>query len=151
MYQKYIRHFSNAKENNLPGIILLIDFEKAFDSISFKFIIAALEIFHFGENFKTWITIGMEKGTSFTAVTVINGNISTPFEIQRDCRQGDPISGYLLILAVEILALMLKMVKLSLIQQKKCVNHLYDIYADDLTIYLQRHSYNEKKNLKNIC
>ena len=75
---------------------MLIDFEKAFYSVSFKFIIAALEIFDFGENFKTWITIllGMEKGTSFNAVTVINGNISTPFEIQRGCRQGDPISGY---------------------------------------------------------
>ena len=50
----------------------------------------------------------MEKGKSFRVVTVINENISTPFEIQRGCRQGDPISGYLLILAIEILALMLK-------------------------------------------
>ena len=41
--------FSNAKENNLLGIILLI--EKAFDSASFEFIIATLEIFDFGENF----------------------------------------------------------------------------------------------------
>ena len=56
--------FSKAKENNLPGIILLIDFEKAFDSVSFEFILMALDIFDFGENFKTWITIllGMEEG-----------------------------------------------------------------------------------------
>ena len=31
--------FTQAKENNLPGIILLIDFEKAFDSVSFEFIL----------------------------------------------------------------------------------------------------------------
>ena len=50
----------------------------------------------------------MEPGKNFNAVTVINGNISKPFEIQRGCRQGDPIAGYLFILAIEILALMLK-------------------------------------------
>ena len=37
--------FTHVKENNLPGIILLIDFEKAFDSVSFEFIITTLEIF----------------------------------------------------------------------------------------------------------
>ena len=47
--------FTHAKENNLPGIILLIDFEKAFNSESFEFILTTLEIFDFGENFKTWI------------------------------------------------------------------------------------------------
>ena len=82
--------FSNAKENNLPGMILLIDFEKAFDSVSFDFILATLDIFDFGENLKTWITIilGMEEGKKFNAVTIINRNISTLFEIQRGCRQG---------------------------------------------------------------
>ena len=90
--------FSNAKENNLPGIILLIDFEKAFDSVSFDFILATLDIFGFGETFKTWIKIilGMEEGKKFNSVTIINGNISTPSEIQRGCLQGDPISGYFL-------------------------------------------------------
>ena len=33
---------------------------------------------------------------------------------------------------------------------KNGVSHLFDTYADDLTIYLQRHSYNEKKNLENV-
>ena len=120
--------FSYAKENNLPGIILLIDFEKAFDSVSFEFIITTLEIFYFGENFKTWITIllGMEKGKSFNAMTVINGNISTPFEIQRGCRHGDPISGYLFILTIEILTLMLKNSKIRPYTTKNGVSHLFD-------------------------
>ena len=144
--------FSNAKENNLPGIILLIDFEKTFDSVSFDFILATLDIFDFGENFKTWITIilGMEEGKKFNAVTIMNGNISTPFEIQQGCRQGDPISGYLFILTIEILALLLKNSKIEAYKTKNGVEHLFDIYADDLTIYLQRHPYNEKRNLDNI-
>ena len=78
-----------------------------FDSVTFEFILTTLDIFNFGENFKTWITIllGAEEGKNFNAVKVINGNISTPFKIQRVCRQGDPISGYLIILAIEMLAL----------------------------------------------
>ena len=32
-----------AKENNIPGILLLIDFEKAFDSVSWSFMYKALE------------------------------------------------------------------------------------------------------------
>ena len=65
-------------------MLLLVDFEKPFDSVSFEFILTTLDIFNFGENFKTWITIlpGMEEGIFFSAVTVTNGNISTPFKIQ---------------------------------------------------------------------
>ena len=85
-------------------MLLLCDLEKAFNSVSFEFILTTFDIFNFGDNFKCWITIllGMEEGKNFNAVTVINGNISTPFKIQRGCHQGDPISGYLLILAIEI-------------------------------------------------
>ena len=73
-----------AKNNSLPGMLLLVDFEKAFDSVSFEFILTTMDIFNFGENFKSWITIllRMEKGKHLNAVTVINGNISTPFKIQ---------------------------------------------------------------------
>ena len=37
--------FTQAKENNLPGKIILIDFRKAFDSVNFTFIMTTLEIF----------------------------------------------------------------------------------------------------------
>ena len=49
--------FTHAKENNLPGIIMLVDFEKAFDSISFEFIMTTLYLFEFVGNFKTCISI----------------------------------------------------------------------------------------------
>ena len=39
--------FQHAKINNLPGFILLVDFEKAFDSVSFDFILNTLNVFNF--------------------------------------------------------------------------------------------------------
>ena len=74
--------------------MIMIDFEKAFDSVGFQFIVATLEMFGFGEYFINWIKIilGTKEGTHFRAVTVVNGNISAPFDIKRGCRQGDPIS-----------------------------------------------------------
>ena len=98
--------FTHAKENNLPGMLLLLDFEKAFDSVNLNFILTTLEIFGFGEEFIKWITIilGIKEGTNFQAVTVVNGNILAPFDIKRGCRKGDPISGYLFILVIEIIA-----------------------------------------------
>ena len=65
----------------------MVDFEKAFDSVSFDFIIATLDIFNFGNVLKYWIRIilGVNDGTNFNAITVINGNISKPLRIQRGC------------------------------------------------------------------
>ena len=49
--------FAYAKDKNLPGMLILVDFEKAFYSVSFQFIITILNLFGFGENFIRWITI----------------------------------------------------------------------------------------------
>ena len=139
--------FTHAKENNLTGMMMLIDFEKAFDSVSFEFIMNTLDLFDFWGNFKTWISIilGMEPGNNFNAVTVINGDISKPFV-------GKEILFWVIffILAIEKLALILKNSKIKPYRTKGGLCHLFDIYADDLTIYLQRKGNNKKKNLENI-
>ena len=41
--------FDHAKENNLLGMMLLVDLEKVFDSVSFEFIMTTLDIFIFGK------------------------------------------------------------------------------------------------------
>ena len=120
-------------------MLLLVNFEKAFDSVNFEFIVTTLKIFGFGEEFIRWIEIilGMKKGTNFQAVTVVNRNISAPFDIKRGCRQGDPILGYLFILVIEILALMMQRGNIRPFRTKNKIEHLFDIYADDLTVYLE--------------
>ena len=44
--------FQYAKEKNLPGMVILIDFKKAFDSVSFEMMDATLEMFGFREYYR---------------------------------------------------------------------------------------------------
>ena len=47
--------FEWANKNKKVGIILLIDFEKAFDSISFNYIIKTIYFFDFKEQIVGWV------------------------------------------------------------------------------------------------
>ena len=50
-----------TNQENIPGILVFIDFEKAFDSIEWNFIISCLNKFNFGTNFQ--FTMGCLQGT----------------------------------------------------------------------------------------
>ena len=41
-------------EKNIPGLLLLIDFEKAFDSLSWNFLHKALEHLNFEDSIRKW-------------------------------------------------------------------------------------------------
>jgi hypothetical protein len=43
------------EEQDIPGILLLVDFEIAFDTIEWSFIESALEFYGFGPVFQKWI------------------------------------------------------------------------------------------------
>ena len=83
----------------------MIDFEKAFDSISWSFIYKVLTYFGYGMNIVNWVKI---LNTNFKASVLQSGFISEQFTVQRGCRQGDPVSPYLFILCAEILAVLVK-------------------------------------------
>ena len=46
-----IMHFAEVKNKNKTGLLIMIDFEKAFDSISWDFLYKALSYFGYCENF----------------------------------------------------------------------------------------------------
>ena len=94
-----------TEEHNIPGTLLIIDFEKAFDSVSWDFIDRTLQFFNFGTSFRRWISV-FQKG-SISAVTQA-GFLSPFFPLGRGCRQGDPISSYIFLLCAEILAVKIK-------------------------------------------
>ena len=88
-------------QENLPGILINIDFEKAFDSLDWVFLEKVLEKYNFGEYLIRWIKLFY---TDISSCIINNGSTSPYFAVGRGVRQGDPLSPYLFILCVEILA-----------------------------------------------
>ena len=78
-----------------------IDFKKAFDSVSRKFLFRTLSAARFGPSFIHWIHTFYNNISSCVSN---NGFATTHFDIQRGVRQGDPLSLYLFIIVLETLA-----------------------------------------------
>ena len=44
-------------KENIPGLMIFIDFQKAFDSIEWDFLFKCLEAFNFGSDFLRWVKL----------------------------------------------------------------------------------------------
>ena len=128
--------------NDINSFLIAVDFEKAFDSVSHQFLCKVLELFGFGVSFRTWVK------TLYNDISscVMNGGFSTGyFEIGRGVRQGDPLSPYLFLIVIEILAhavrndSTIKGINLENYEVKQV------LYADDMTIFVR-----DKDSVKNL-
>ena len=137
----------NCEHKLNDGLILLIDFEKAFDSLSWEYIHETLTKFNFGENFKKWIEMFQQNSNSRI---ILNGHLSEPFNLHRGCRQGDPISPYLFILCTEFLTLAFK--TNNQIEGLKINNktHKTSQYADDTSVFIKASERNLQESLNTL-
>ena len=122
-----------AEEEDIPGLLLLLDFEKAFDTVEWSFIQKTLQFFNFGDSFCHWV-----KTLYFDISSCVsnNGHCSDFFKLERGVRQGDPLSPYLFILVIELLSARIKLD--PNINGIKFDNSEYLIsqYADDSSLIL---------------
>ena len=94
-----------TKNQNIQGVLLSIDFEKAFDTVSWKFISKTLDYFNFGDSVKM-DKIVSEQGRKQYIIKWFHFRFF--FCLKRGCRQGDPISPYIFLLCAEILGEMVR-------------------------------------------
>ena len=91
--------------NNIPGSILLLDIEKAFDSVEHDFLFEVLKAFDLGSNFIQWIKIFYFNRTNYISN---NGFLSEGVCLERGIFQGCPISPLLFLCVIEVLAISIR-------------------------------------------
>ena len=118
----------------LEVFLVILDIEKAFDSVNHCFLLQILEKFRFDIDFVSCIKTILKNQES----CIINrGKTTKYFKLgKKDAWQGDPISAYFLIIALEIFFILVK--NNPKVKGLKIFGHefLNTGYADDTTFFL---------------
>ncbi|XP_050225835.1 uncharacterized protein LOC126675263 [Mercurialis annua] len=131
-------HLANRRKDQV--FLIKLDFKKAFDSISWDFILKVMARMNFDATWINWISSFF---SSSQLSVLVNGSPSKNFSMSRGVRQGDPISPMLFVLAVEGLkALFVKAVDLGLIDGIHVDGYAEPIsilqFADDTLLFVPK-------------
>ncbi|XP_071714382.1 uncharacterized protein [Rutidosis leptorrhynchoides] len=139
------------KRSKHKGLIFKVDFEKAFDSLDWDYLMEIMKCMGFGDKWCKWIYACLE---SASISILVNGSPATEYNMGGGVRQGEPLSPFLFIVAVEGLNVLAKSVVekklfkgMELGNDKVVVSHLK--YADD-TIFFGEWDHDNLKSLLNL-
>ena len=112
---------------------MAVDFEKAFDFLEFSYIDKVMKYLNFGPMLCHWLNT-IYSNTSSCVVN--NGWASNFFKTSHGVRQGCPLSPYLFIIAVELLAHNIRQNKEIEGITIDDVEYKITLYADDTTLMI---------------
>ncbi|CAK8694904.1 unnamed protein product [Clavelina lepadiformis] len=137
--------YEKSRNEGQNHLFISIDFLKAFDSINHAWLFKVLERMHFPSRF----LLAVKNLYSDAKSRIINnGFLSEPFHLKKGVRQGDPLSLYLFILAVEpLICAINSSVEIDGLgpTPKYCTKCV--AYADDTTFTL-KDAYSAEKTFK---
>merc|ERR1712055_306706 len=109
------------------------------------FIAKSLKLFGFGENVRSWIRTFFNKRSAFI---LSGGHQSKPITLHQGVPQGDILSPYIFLLAVEVLLIKINhTMNIEGIRYAKSESRS-ETFADDTTIFIKRTEYNLRNCLK---
>ena len=131
------RQISDTDESeclNIEGYLVTTDIRKAFESVNHFFLLAVLKASAFVNNFLHWIEILLTNQES----CVLNGSTTAKyFMLKKETRQGDLMSAYFFILALEIAFLMIQTNQNVKPLDNFNYDFLYTAYTDDTTFFIR--------------
>lgn len=97
-----------AQNKKKSPFILKVDFEKVFDSLDWKFLDNTMRQMGYSETWRNWINGCLN--LAYSSV-IVNGSPTKEFKVQQGLHQGDPLSPFRFIIAVEALHVTLQQAK----------------------------------------
>ena len=94
-----------TQNEQIEGVIISCDFQKAFDRINHKSLLEAMKMFNFSVILQNWTEIIY---TDFEVRVQNNGYFSNKIEVKQGLHQGGPCSSLYFLVIAEILANLLR-------------------------------------------
>ena len=125
------------RQKKFPALLLKLDLQKAFDSLSWEFLLEVLEAKGFGQRWRDWIACLL-----YTATTkiIVNGEFSRRIFHRRGLRQGDPLSPQLFVIVTDVLAALFAMAdRVGALKTNRYLlaQNRISLYADDVVIFTE--------------
>jgi mannosylglycoprotein endo-beta-mannosidase len=133
----YVKNLATRfNKSKTPALLFKLDIRKAFDSVSWEFILDLLQRRGFPAHFQNWVTALFSTATSRV---LLNGIAGCPIAHGRGLRQGDPLSPLLFVLAIDPISQILEeATRLGLLHKLHGRGAILrtSLYADDAVVFV---------------
>ena len=127
------------RKKKVPILLLKLDISKAFDTLSWPFLLDTLQAWGFGQTWRRWIEMLLSTTTSSI---ILNGQRGPPIRHLRGVRQGDSLSPMLFIIAMDVLHRLFQKAAADGVLRKMeppKIKFQCSLYADDVILFIRPH------------